>query len=195
MILSLFRKDPAKEAALALFAEAAGQARAPAFYADLGVADDVEGRFELLTLHVYLILRRLKGQGDEAARVAQKLFDATFASFDDALRELGVGDLAVGRRIRKMAEAFYGRIGAYEAALAADAAPAALVDAVARNVYGDPEAAGAPALAAYVRQAAAMIDAHPVSRLIAGVARFPEAPCAGPGSAVPGSAAPAEAAS
>lgn len=176
MILSLFRKDPAKEAALALFAEAAGRARAPVFYADLGVEDSVEGRFELLTLHVYLILRRLKGQGEDAARVAQKLFDATFASFDDALRELGVGDLAVGRRIRKMAEAFYGRIGAYEAALAADAAPSSLVEAVGRNVYGDPDAPGAPALAAYVRQAATMLDAQPVSRLVCGVARYPDAP-------------------
>ncbi|GAB4524519.1 MAG: hypothetical protein Kow00133_12780 [Amphiplicatus sp.] len=149
------------------------------------MADSVEGRFELLTLHVYLILRRLKGQGEDAARVAQKLFDATFASFDDALRELGVGDLAVGKRIRKMAEAFYGRIGAYEAALAADAAPAALVDAVARNVYGDPDAPGAPALAAYVRQAAAMIDAQPVSRLIGGVARFPDAPKTAAGAPAP----------
>ncbi|MGE0408682.1 MAG: ubiquinol-cytochrome C chaperone family protein [Amphiplicatus sp.] len=171
MILSLFRKDPQRDAAEALFAAAVEQARRPDFYTDLGVEDSVDGRFELLALHVYLVLRRLKSAGS-AAGLSQHLLDAMFANLDGALREMGVGDLSVARKIRKMAEAFYGRIGAYEAALAPTAAAAALDAALLRNVYNGTTGKAA-ALSAYVRRASAGLDGQKAGRIEAGILAFP----------------------
>lgn len=173
MILSLFRKDPSKRAAAALFGAAMEQSRLPEFYTQWGVDDSVEGRFELLALHVYLLLRKLKPAGGAASPLSQRLLDALFASLDRALREMGVGDLSVGRKIRAMAEAFYGRVGAYEAALSsADAG--ALAAALGRNVYGDEHAAHAAGLADYMREAAIALDAQPAGGLDLGVAIFPK---------------------
>jgi cytochrome b pre-mRNA-processing protein 3 len=171
MILSLFRKDPARSAAESLFEAAVEQSRRPEFYTALGVEDSVEGRFELMALHVYLLLRRLKGAAG-ASRLSQRLLDAMFANVDDALREIGVGDLSMGRKIRKMAESFYGRIGAYEAALAAPSDDA-LAAAIARNVYGAEQAAGVAGLAGYVRRAVTMLDNQPAGRIESGIAQFP----------------------
>lgn len=178
MVLKLFRKDPLKDAADALFATAVAQAREPAFYTAYGVEDSVDGRFELLTLHVYLLLRRLKGQSGEPKRLAQHILDAFFANLDASLREMGVGDLSVGRKIRGMAEAFYGRMGAYERAMTGDE-PAMLSEALARNVFGKVDPAAGARLAEYIRAAAAFLDAQPLARVLAGVAGYP-APLAAP---------------
>src|SRR5438270_13608448 len=89
----LFRPRPAKEAGRALYARAVAQARSPAFYEALGVPDTAEGRFELYSLHVVLLIDRMQGQGEEAAEVSQALFDTYLSDLDHALRELGVGDL------------------------------------------------------------------------------------------------------
>ena len=187
MILSFFKKDPALDAASALYAAAVDQARAPALYADFGAPDTVEGRFELVALHVYLILRRLKGEDPAAKKVAQKLFDVMFQNMDDSLRELGVGDLSIGKKIRKMAENFYGRVGAYEDALSGGGRDGggqrgdqggdddALAAALGRNVFGDEAAPAAAAFARYVRAAAAHIEGQPAARIAGGVVRFPEA--------------------
>jgi len=175
MILSFFKKDPALDAASALYAAAVDQAREPVLYERLGAPDTVEGRFEQVTLHVYLILRRLKGDDQAARAVAQKLFDVMFQNMDDSLRELGVGDLSIGKKIRKMAENFYGRVGAYEDALGPDAADGALAAALGRNIFADEASPAAARLAFYMRAAAAAIDAQPPARLAGGVVRFPEA--------------------
>jgi cytochrome b pre-mRNA-processing protein 3 len=135
------------------------QARAPAFYAGLGVPDSLDGRFEMLALHVFVALRRLKQAGHDA--LAQALFDAMFEDMDRSLREIGVGDLSVGKRVKEMARALYGRIAAYEAGLS-QPGDEALVAALERNLYGTvapPPAAAAAALARYLRQAAARLDA------------------------------------
>ncbi len=174
MILSLFRKDPAVEAGEALYEAAVGQARTALFYADFGVPDTVEGRFEMIVLHVYLILRKLKGDSPGEKKVGQKLFDAMFHNMDASLRELGVGDLSVGRKIRKLAESFFGRVGAYDEALKPNVPPEALVVALGRNVFEDEAAPGARALAAYVRRAAASINGQPVPRLVGGIVQFPK---------------------
>lgn len=174
-MMSFFRKDPAFEAGAALYAAAVAQARAAPLYAAFGVPDTVEGRFEMVALHVYLILRRLKGDAPGAAKVGQKLFDAMFHDMDNSLRELGVGDLSVARKIRKLAENFYGRVAAYENALKADAPPDMLAAALARNVYEDAAAGRAIQLARYVRAATASIDAQPTRALVAGAVRFPAA--------------------
>ena len=181
MILSLFKKDPSLDAASALYAAAVEQARAPALYADFGAPDTVEGRFELVTVHVYLILRRLKGEDPAVKKVAQKLFDVMFQNMDDSLRELGVGDLSIGKKIRKMAENFYGRVRAYEEALSGEAKNGAkdegdgdaLAMALGRNIFGDEAAPAANAFARYVRAAAGFIEDQPAARIAGGVVRFP----------------------
>jgi len=174
MIMSLFRKRPVQQEAAALYAAAVEQARAVPFYADFGVPDTVEGRFEQITLHVYLILRVLKGQGPQAKKLSQALFDVMFQNMDDGLRELGVGDLSVGKKIRKLAENFYGRIGAYEAALADDAGNADLAKALGRNIFEDETAPAAAALAGYMRIAAALIEAQPIDDILLGRILFPK---------------------
>src|SRR5437764_15482681 len=105
----LFRPRPALAAGRALYARAVDQSRAPSLYADFGTPDTAEGRFELYSLHVVLLLDRLRGHGDLAVDVSQVLFDSYVKALDNALREMGVGDLAVGRKMRKLGEAFYGR--------------------------------------------------------------------------------------
>mgnify|MGYP001258874975 FL=1 len=89
MFKALFKKDPALEAGRALYAASVEQARTPALYASLGAPDTVEGRFEMVALHVWLVMRRLKGD-ERAKKVSQCLFDAMFQNMDDSLRELGV---------------------------------------------------------------------------------------------------------
>ena len=127
----------------------------------------------MITLHVYLVLRCLKGDEAGAPKVGQKLFDAMFQNMDDSLRELGVGDLIVGKKIRKLAENFYGRVGVYETALQPDADSDALAQTLGRNVYLDPDSSSAIKLAEYVRQTAKALKAQPVSRLIGGIVQFP----------------------
>jgi cytochrome b pre-mRNA-processing protein 3 len=139
----LFSPRPAVLAGRRLYAAAAAQARLPVFYARMGAADTVEGRFELYTLHVVLLLRRLKGQGATAAETSQALFDAYLRALDDALRDMGVGDLSVGKKMRKLGEAFYGRVKNYDEAMDAlpDRAPLAAV--LGRTVLmGDADRAG-----------------------------------------------------
>lgn len=172
MILSLFRKDPSKDAADALYAAAAEQARLPEFYLSYGVDDTVEGRFEMAALHAWLLLRRLRDAGNDAQKLSRILSDVFFAEMDGALRELGVGDLSVGRKIRAMAEAFYGRIAAYEAALKEPGEPDALASALARNVYGSEDAAKARRLAGYVRRSLAALAGQPDGRIVLGIAAF-----------------------
>lgn len=172
MILSLFRKDPIKDVADALYAASAEQARRPDFYLSYGVEDSVEGRFEMAALHAYLLLRRLKGAGDAASRLSRAYTEVFFSEMDGALRELGVGDLSVGKKIRAMAEAFYGRIAAYESALASDDGAVRLVSALSRNVYGEKNPDAAERLADYVRRSIAILDAQPDNRLLNGVIVF-----------------------
>lgn len=157
----------------ALYAALVEQARQPTFYAKLGVPDTVDGRFEMIALHMFLVLHRLKG--DAAAEAfGQALFDAMFADMDRSLREMGVSDLSVGRHVKNMAKGFYGRVAAYESGLA-DPTDAALGEAVRRNVYGTLATPPDPrSLAAYLRASVAALAAQPAGDLIAGAPRFPE---------------------
>src|ERR1044072_3303494 len=91
----LFARRPAKAAGQALYASAARQARRPAFYSRMGAPDTAEGRFEIYSLHVPLLLHRLKGAGEQARETSQATFDAFVQALDDALREMGVGDVTV----------------------------------------------------------------------------------------------------
>ena len=95
------------------------RARSPSLYTECGVPDTIEGRFELLTLHIVVLLNRLRQENDGSARTSQALFDLYVSHLDGAMREMGVGDLAMGKRMRSLGEIFYGRAQAYEAAFAA----------------------------------------------------------------------------
>jgi cytochrome b pre-mRNA-processing protein 3 len=139
---SMFKTRPAITAGRALMTQAAAQARNPVFYADWGAPDTREGRFELLTLHVLLLARRLKGQGAQAAETCQGLIDAYFESLDISLRELGTGDLSMSKKMKKLGQAFYGRAKAIEDAFEAMPQETLLEEVVARTVLsegGSPE--------------------------------------------------------
>ena len=157
-----------------LYAAVASQARRPEFFIAGGVPDTIDGRFEMVALHAFLLFRRLKRQGDKAGAVAQEVYDIMFGDFDASVRELGAQDLGVGRRIKFMTEAMNGRFVAYEAALAA-VDPAELELALKRNLYGTVEPTDEPLkrMAEYLRLAETGLSGQPVDQLMRGVLRFP----------------------
>jgi cytochrome b pre-mRNA-processing protein 3 len=134
----------------ALYAKAVDQARQAIFYSKGGVADTVDGRFDLLVLHMFLLLHRLGAEGAAMRGLSQSLFDLMFDDMDRSLREMGVSDMAVGKRVKEMAQAFYGRIDAYEPALAD---PEQLQVALGRNLYrgGEVAAETVQSMARYVQ--------------------------------------------
>jgi cytochrome b pre-mRNA-processing protein 3 len=172
----LFRPGPARVAGQALFEAVARQARQPAFYTALGAPDTVEGRFELYSLHVVLLLHRLKGQGREAAAIAQALFDAYVQSLDDALREMGVGDLSVGKKMRRLGEAFYGRVKNYDAALASPDDRAGLEAVLTRTVFAEATDGRPSALTDYVLRAVEALAATPLPAVFEARLTWPEIP-------------------
>ncbi len=176
MILRRLFRSSFDEIAALIYRRLVAQARQPVFYSAYGVPDTVDGRFEMIALHVFLLLHRLKSQEGGAADLSQALFDTMFADMDRSLREMGAGDLGVGRRVKAMAEGLYGRIAAYEAGLAAD--DAALSAALRRNLFGtlrdaEPPPAALAGFCAYLRQAVALLAAQPVDGLERGELTFP----------------------
>ncbi|MCC7429148.1 MAG: ubiquinol-cytochrome C chaperone [Alphaproteobacteria bacterium] len=172
-LLNLFRRRPYERTAYELYGAVVAQARSPAYYAALGVPDSVLGRFDMVGLFAVLLVRRLTSDADPRGReLSQAVFDAMFADMDHNLREMGVGDLVVGKRIKRLAEAFNGRAHAYDAAIE-DPSDLPLLAALSRNVWRSEEIApGAPALAAHVRAQAAHLASQPLADMLAGVARF-----------------------
>ena len=148
MLQNLFRSRGRERLGQPLYEAAVRQARDPAFYRRLGVADRIDARFELYTLHVLLLVMRLRDEDERGAEAAQDLFNTYVSALDHALRELGVGDVSVGKKMRKLGEALYGRMTAYEVPLR-DADGASLAASLARNVYESEDPATGTALAAY----------------------------------------------
>ena len=160
-MLNAFRKSGArKRIARALEGALVSRAREPVFYATLGVPDTIDGRFDLVTLHAWLVLARLREAGE--LPLSQALTDTVFVGFDEALRDMGSGDMGIARRLKAMANAFYGRLAAYEAATD----EAMMAEALTRNVYRG--ATGiereARALARYVFAARNSLQAGKLSR-------------------------------
>jgi cytochrome b pre-mRNA-processing protein 3 len=187
MILARFRRNSQARTIHALYGAIVAQARSVTFYADYRVPDTVEGRFDLIVLHLVLLLHRL-GRRAEAGRglgqallsqallsqalLGQELFDAFCRDLDANLREMGVGDLAVPKRMQAFAEAFYGRQAAYLAAL--DAADQRVFEkALARNIFPAGDEAGAAQLARYARAAVIRLDAQDDDALIRGEVVLP----------------------
>ena len=164
-----------RRTAAALYLSAVEQARSPVFYARMGVPDTVDGRFDMIAIHVFLILHRLKRGGEKSEATAQALFDAMFEDMDRNLRELGAGDLGVGRCVKTIAKAFFGRVAAYERALADQGE--ALGDAVQRNVFrqGSTAETNAAKMAAYMRDQASVLDRQSLDDMLGGTVSFAEA--------------------
>ena len=156
-----------------LYATLAAQARRPDFFTTCGVPDTIDGRFEMVAIHAFLLFRRLKGQGEKAGAVAQSVYDVMFGDFDVSVREMGAQDLGVGRRIKFMTEAMNGRFQAYEAGLAQG--PVELELALKRNLYGtvEPVDECLKRMMAYVKRADAELAALPIDQLMRGVLHFP----------------------
>jgi cytochrome b pre-mRNA-processing protein 3 len=160
------RKKPDEAFAAALYARTAGDSRAPELFETCAIPDTLDGRFDSLALHAALVIDRLRREPD-GEQLAQGFFDAMFRHLDLTLREIGVQDLGVGRRIKIMAEGLHGRALAYRAALAGD--QAALAEVLRRNAYGGRPPADAQAVAqleAHARQYAARLAATPRNDLI-----------------------------
>ncbi|MDX7950746.1 ubiquinol-cytochrome C chaperone family protein [Lichenihabitans sp. Uapishka_5] len=157
MRLPFARSRPIRAASAAepLHDALVAQIRQPVFYTDFGVPDTFEGRFDLLVLHAALALRRLRDLGDDGRDLAQRTVDLMFARFEIALRESGVSDIGIPKRMTRLAEAFKGRAAAYDAALAGHR-PEALAEAVNRNVLGG--AGDGRPLAAYAATLAAAFE-------------------------------------
>ena len=170
-----------QDVAHGLYLTAVAQARHPVFYSDHGVPDSVDGRFELIVMHVFLLLRplnRMSGSGavtqmtKGAGEIGQALFDTMFGDMDRSLREMGVSDIAVGKRVKYMAKAFYGRAAAYDEALAGS--DELLGDALRRNVFGTvvPSRAHVAAMADYLRFQAGHVASIPDAQAISGDMQF-----------------------
>ncbi|CAO3420833.1 ubiquinol-cytochrome C chaperone family protein [Azospirillum endophyticum] len=161
-----------------LFTAIVAQAREPGFYRALAVPDTLDGRFEMVALHLLLVMRRLKGQGAEAADLSRRLYEAMVDDFEKSLLEMGAGDSGIPRRVKTMARGMAGRIRAYDEALAGSYG-GGLEVALDNNLYGtvDPVPDGAlGAMAAYVQASAAALDAQPLESLMRGEVRFAPAP-------------------
>ena len=166
MIFHLFRRTPRGITIASLYGMIVAQARSPAFYRDYAVPDTVDGRFEMVTLHTVLFLSRLETEPGEARRLGQGLFEAFCEDMDASMREMGVGDLAVPRKMRRIGEAFYGRQAAYREALAA-AGEGPLAQVLDRNVYAGKATRGnVERLARYVRAAAGVLAKMDVGTLM-----------------------------
>lgn len=177
MIMSLFRRAPKNfnrrivDTAYSTVIEAARQ---PEFYRDWGVPDKPLGRYESIGLHMILFLYRTRNAPKPADELAQDVLDEFFKDVDHSIRELGVGDPSVPKRMKKLARMFYGRMGHYWSALDNGDAEA-LGEAIARNIAPEaPDTIDRAAIAGYMRRAADTLAAVPDADLLAGVVRFPE---------------------
>jgi cytochrome b pre-mRNA-processing protein 3 len=174
MFLNWWRRASPVDTIDTIYGAVVAQARMPAFYDECGVPDTVEGRFDMIVLHLFLVLRRMRAPAFEKGGLRQAVFDRFCSDLDANLREMGVGDLTVPRRMQSFAEAFYGRSAAYDRVLDSgnrDAASAA----IARNIFGqDSLTVGARKLAHYMVDAAAGLTRISDDDIAKGKIAFPQ---------------------
>jgi cytochrome b pre-mRNA-processing protein 3 len=172
-----------RDAAALAYGRVVEQARQPVFFTGYGVPDTLDGRYELICLHAFLYLYRLKADRPRSAELSQAFFDAMFADLDRALREMGTGDLSVGKHVKRMARGFYGRIRAYQDGI--ESADSALAAALERNLFGT-VAGSSPQIAEmakYVQAAVGELARQPAAELLSGRVRFPVPDAGGQSSA------------
>jgi cytochrome b pre-mRNA-processing protein 3 len=170
MVFGLSRRSANRQLIDRISGEIVAAARDPVLFTDYGIEDSLEGRFEAVTLHAVLVLRRLNRLDQPAPEIAQDLTDAIFRSFEIALREMGVGDISVPKQMRTIAGAFFGRAAAYDLALGGGAP--ALKAALARNVYDGRK--NPDRLARYVDLANDALVKVPLDAFTLGPVPFPE---------------------
>src|ERR1700744_5712562 len=129
MLNFLGKSAARKQVARQLYAATVQRAREPLFFTKLGVPDTIDGRFDLLVLSAWLVLERLRAA--QLPDLSQGFMDVVFVGFDEGLRDLGTGDMGMGRRMKKIADAFYGRLNSYETSFTT----ATMSDALQRNLY------------------------------------------------------------
>jgi cytochrome b pre-mRNA-processing protein 3 len=173
MFLNFKRHRQVKEAARQLYGQVMNRSRMPSFFRTACVPDTVDGRFELLTLHAFLVLDRLADEGFKSRDLSQAFFDTMFRTMDSALREIGVGDLSVPRHMKRMMRAFKGHCTAYEEALC-QCDKASLINALERNLYGTlkERPAKADAMADYVRSMADYLEGQDYESIARGNIAF-----------------------
>lgn len=172
MISLPFRRSRRNSSIDALYGMIVAQARAQSFFLDYGAPDTVSGRLDMIVLHLVLVLRRLTALG-AGSSIGQPLLERFLRDMDHNLREMGIGDLAVPKHMQRVAEAYYGRAKAYDAALGETAA-GNLEFAVARNVFGTPDPPlGARRLAAYMRETVQHLERQGLEALSGGTIEFP----------------------
>jgi cytochrome b pre-mRNA-processing protein 3 len=154
----------------AVYATIVAAARQPRFFTDWGIPDTMDGRFEMMVMHTFLAMDRLRNIGSSAEPFSQALVNRFFAEMDAALREAGVGDLGVGKKVRKMAEAFYGRAAAYREGMSSG--EHTLQAAVARNIFGVTESPHAATIAQWMMRARTVLARHDLNHFEVGHIRF-----------------------
>jgi len=174
MLSTLFKPRPAKTAGDALYAALAAQSREPAFYRAMGVADRIDARFELYCIHLALLLERLGGKGEQAEEVSQAALDAYVRSLDDVLREVGIGDLSMAKKMKAVASLLMGRLKNVRDALSPPDA-AALAAYLSRTVYAEAgESADTAPLTAYILRAHEALAAQPLAEILAAKPAWPQ---------------------
>ena len=172
--LGFGRRARQERIGFALYTAAVTAARDPFLFTTIGVPDTLDGRFDIVGVHAFLVIQRLKREPEPGPALAQALFDAMFSDMDINLREMGVSDMSLGRRVRAMWEAFHGRALAYSQAMEAHDTPA-LEAALARNIWRGappPSEGAAAALARLMRAQEACLTGQSMERLGAGDIHF-----------------------
>ncbi|TYC63493.1 ubiquinol-cytochrome C chaperone [Rhodobacterales bacterium] len=173
MLFGLFRSRP-REEEHETYCEIVAQARQPAFYTDFLVPDTIDGRFDLIVAHAVIYFRRMRGEGKAASTFAQNVFDLFFSDMDASLREMGVSDTRVPKKVKQMGEAFYGRADAYIPPIDAGDSDA-LAEALDRNIYTEaPEQIAQKRLALYLLEAGRLLAEQPVDDLMKGRIAWPD---------------------
>jgi len=175
--LFFFRKsEPASlKIARSLYDQIVAAARREVFYNALEVPDTIDGRFDILCIHAFIVMRRLKQLATaESSKISQALFDVMFKDMEGILRQIGISDLKIGKEVKKMAKAFLGRVDAYDTSL--DTEETDIAEAIHRNVYrGNGKTIAIRALADYMQTASIQLATQPESQILAGKVTFPDA--------------------
>ncbi len=174
-MFGLFKSKKSEEEAYKLYRAIVEQARNPLFYSEYGVPDTVDGRFDMIVLHAHLVFDRLKDGNDTHETLSQAIFDMMFADMDQNLREMGVGDIGVAKRIRAMAEAFYGRATVYANALQQKENDD-LEAGITKNLFRKSEPSGlqVATTADYVRKQMSQLAAQDLNDILKGYISFYE---------------------